>query len=42
MVATLGVEDLIVVATPDAVLVAGKEHDQDIRRIVERLSHKKD
>jgi mannose-1-phosphate guanylyltransferase/mannose-6-phosphate isomerase len=37
LVATLGVDDLIVVATKDAVLVARKDHDQDIRKIVERL-----
>jgi mannose-1-phosphate guanylyltransferase/mannose-1-phosphate guanylyltransferase/mannose-6-phosphate isomerase len=37
LVATVGVEDLIVVATPDAVLVAHKDHDQDIKRIVDRL-----
>ncbi len=38
LVATLGVEDLVVVATHDAVLVAHKDHDQDIRKIVEHLS----
>ena len=37
LVATVGVEDLVIVATPDAVLVAHKEHDQDIKRIVDRL-----
>ena len=37
LVATIGVEDMIVVATPDAVLVAHKDRDQDIRKIVERL-----
>ncbi len=37
LVATLGVEGLIVVATNDIVLVAAKERDQDIRDIVERL-----
>jgi mannose-1-phosphate guanylyltransferase/mannose-1-phosphate guanylyltransferase/mannose-6-phosphate isomerase len=37
LVATVGVEDLIVVATPDAVLVAHKDHDQDIKRIVDQL-----
>jgi mannose-1-phosphate guanylyltransferase/mannose-6-phosphate isomerase len=37
LVATLGVEDLIVVATADAVLVARKDHDQESRKIVERL-----
>jgi mannose-1-phosphate guanylyltransferase/mannose-6-phosphate isomerase len=37
LVATVGVEDLIVVATNDAVLVARKDRDQDIRKIVDRL-----
>jgi mannose-1-phosphate guanylyltransferase/mannose-1-phosphate guanylyltransferase/mannose-6-phosphate isomerase len=37
LVATIGVEDLIVVATPDAILVAHKDHDQEIRQIVDRL-----
>ena len=37
LVATLGVEDLIVVETPDAVLIAHKNHAQDVKRIVERL-----
>jgi mannose-1-phosphate guanylyltransferase/mannose-1-phosphate guanylyltransferase/mannose-6-phosphate isomerase len=38
LVATLGVDNLVVVATEDAVLVAHKDHDQDIRKIVEHLS----
>jgi mannose-1-phosphate guanylyltransferase/mannose-1-phosphate guanylyltransferase/mannose-6-phosphate isomerase len=37
VVAALGVEDVIVVATTDAVLIVGKEHDQDVKRLVERL-----
>jgi mannose-1-phosphate guanylyltransferase/mannose-1-phosphate guanylyltransferase/mannose-6-phosphate isomerase len=37
LVATVGVDDLIVVATGDAVLVARKDRDQDIKKIVERL-----
>ena len=37
LVATIGVEDLIVIATPDAVLVAHKGRDQDVKTIVERL-----
>lgn len=37
LVATLGVEDLVVVATKDAVLVARKDHDQDVRKIVDFL-----
>ncbi|MDJ1157075.1 mannose-1-phosphate guanylyltransferase/mannose-6-phosphate isomerase [Chelatococcus sp. SYSU_G07232] len=37
LVAALGVEDLVVVATPDVVLVTRKSRDQDIKRLVERL-----
>jgi mannose-1-phosphate guanylyltransferase/mannose-1-phosphate guanylyltransferase/mannose-6-phosphate isomerase len=37
LVTTVGVEDLIVIATPDAVLVAHKDKDQDIKQIVDRL-----
>ena len=37
LVTLLGVDDLIVVSTDDAVLVAPKERDQDIKKIVERL-----
>lgn len=37
LVATLGVDDLVVVATDDVVLVADKAHDQDVKKIVEGL-----
>lgn len=37
LVAALGVDNLIIVATPDAVLVASKDRDQDVKTIVERL-----
>jgi mannose-1-phosphate guanylyltransferase/mannose-6-phosphate isomerase len=37
MVATLGVEDLVVVDTPDATLVARKDRVQDVKLLVERL-----
>lgn len=37
MVAAVGVEDLIIVETADAILVAHKDHDQDVKKIVERL-----
>ena len=40
LVTTVGVEDLIVIATPDAVLVAHKDKDQDIKQIVDRLRAK--
>ena len=37
LVAAVGVEDLVVVATPDAVLVSHKSASQDVKRIVEQL-----
>ena len=37
LVAALGVEDLIVTATPDVVLVASKDRDQDVAKLVGRL-----
>lgn len=37
LVATVGVEDLVVVETKDAVLVAHKNHAQDVKKIVERI-----
>ena len=37
LVATVGVEDLIIVETKDAVLVAHKDHVQDVKKIVAQL-----
>ena len=37
LVTTLGVEDIIVIETADAVLVANKNNVQDIKKIVEKL-----
>lgn len=37
LVAVLGVEDLVVVETPDAVLVAHKDSVQDVKKVVETL-----
>ena len=37
LVATVGVENLIIVETADAVLVAQRGHSQDVRKIVEEL-----
>ena len=37
MVAALGIEDLVVVATADAVLVTPRNRSQDVKRIVEKL-----
>ena len=40
LTALLGVEDLVVVDTPDALLVARKDRDQDVKRIVAELRHR--
>ncbi len=40
LVATVGVRDLIVVETDDAVLVAAKSHAQEVKDVVETLSRK--
>ncbi len=37
LVATLGVSDLVIVETPDAVLVCRKDSAQNVREVVERL-----
>ena len=37
LVATVGVEDLVIVDTDDALLVAHKDHTQDVKRVVEQL-----
>ncbi len=37
LVATVGVEDLVIVETKDAVLVAHKDRVQDVKKIVERI-----
>jgi len=37
MIATIGVEDLIIVDTPDATLVARKDRVQDVKLIVDKL-----
>jgi len=37
VVGLVGVKDIVVVETPDAVLVADKERSQDVKRIVEQL-----
>lgn len=37
LVAALGVENLVIIATNDAVLVAARDRDQDVKRIVDRL-----
>jgi len=37
LIATVGVSDLVVVETPDAVMVASKDHVQEVKRIVDQL-----
>ena len=37
LLATLGLEDTIVVATSDVVLVANRTHDQQVREVVQKL-----
>ena len=39
-IAALGVENLIIVETPDAILVCDKDRSQDIKKIVEQLKAK--
>ena len=39
--ATVGVRDLMVIETADAVLVAQRDHAQDVKRIVEKLRSSK-
>lgn len=41
MIATLGVEDMIIVETQDAILVCHKDRAQEIRKITEELKKKK-
>jgi mannose-1-phosphate guanylyltransferase/mannose-6-phosphate isomerase len=40
LVATIGLEDTVVVETPDAVLVTNKDHTQDVRSVVEWLKER--
>jgi mannose-1-phosphate guanylyltransferase/mannose-6-phosphate isomerase len=37
LVAALGLDDLVIVDTPDALLVADRERAQDVKKVVERL-----
>jgi len=41
MIATVGVDNLIVVETPDAVLVCSKDRAQDVKHIVDQLKQNK-
>ena len=37
LIAAVGVENLVVVDTPDVTLVCGKDNAQDVKKIVEKL-----
>ncbi len=37
LVATIGIKDLLIVDTPDALLVAHKDHAQEVKRVTEHL-----
>lgn len=39
LVATVGLDDLVIVETKDAVLVAHKDHVQDVKRVVDQLKN---
>ncbi len=38
VIATIGVADLVIVDTPDALLVCRKDRDQDVKKVVEELT----
>ncbi|MDP1951005.1 MAG: mannose-1-phosphate guanylyltransferase/mannose-6-phosphate isomerase [Nitrosomonas sp.] len=39
LVACVGIEDMVVIETPDAILVAHKDKTQDVKKIVDSLKH---
>jgi mannose-1-phosphate guanylyltransferase / mannose-6-phosphate isomerase len=41
LVAAVGLKDVIIIETSDAVLVADRQHSQDVKLVVERLKEKK-
>jgi mannose-1-phosphate guanylyltransferase/mannose-6-phosphate isomerase len=41
LIATVGLEDMVVVDTPDATLVCHKDNTQDVRKVVDELKKKK-
>ena len=41
LVAVIGLDDVIVIDTPDALLLASREHSQDVKKIVEQLKERK-
>ena len=41
LVAAIGMEDIVVVATPDAVLISHRDATQDVKKIVDELERRK-
>lgn len=41
MIATIGVHDMVIVETPDAILVCPKERSQEVKKLVEELERRK-
>ena len=41
LVSVVGLDNVVVVETPDAVLVADRDHSQDVKKIVQRLASEK-
>jgi len=39
LVAAIGVENLVIVETDDAIMVSSREHAQDVKKVVEQLKH---
>lgn len=42
LIATIGLKDMIVIDTPDALLICPKERSQDVKKIVNKLKKKKE
>jgi hypothetical protein len=42
MVVTIGIEDLVIVDSPDAILVCRRDRAQDVKDIVQRLKDRND
>ena len=40
LVAVVGVSDIVVVDTPDALMICGRERAQDVKKIVEKLKER--
>jgi mannose-1-phosphate guanylyltransferase len=40
LIATLGVKDLVIVDTPDALLVCDRSRAQDVKKLVEELKNR--